>query len=244
MTSFHFLIGLTIVCFSCAIYVFCSMKAMKYFYSSRSNRSRLTGGEIARRIVEHNRLPHVTIQLAPRRRTSSYDPHQKEVNLAPATYSYATLGAMAIAAHECGHAAQNRITSVGVKLSQGGLGVFMICLILLFAFPNIWLFVIGFAGAVVYFIEKLSCEVDASKRGLNSLRQLGIMEPDEVKPVKKLLQASFLTYVFGVFVLAILLIPSLASIFNHDSPIFYLPWIGVVIMMVIPANFPSKSSGR
>jgi uncharacterized protein len=243
MISFIFLTGLIYICFTFVFYTFCRSKTIKHLYWSRLSRSRLTGSEIARRILEHNRLSHVTIQLDHRWKITSYDRCQKKVRLAPSIYSVATLGAMAITAHECGRAIQSRDTSVGYRLFQVGLAVHSACLILLLVFPSIWLVIVGFAAAVFYSIGILRCDVDASQRGLNSLRQLELIESDEVKPVKKLLQAASLSYIFGLLVFAIFLIPPVASIFNYDSFVFYVPYIGVAIIMLLPANFPSKNSG-
>lgn len=241
MLSLSFLMWLTFGSFVCANCAFWSGRLFKYLYWSRPSHRRLTGSQVARQILEQNKLNQVMVQLDPHRRTSSYDPRQKKVYLAPRTSNSSTLGAIAMAAHECGHAIQNRSTNIGFRFSQGGLAVYLGCLVFLLVFPFIWLVILGFAAAVVYGIETLRCEADASQKGFNSLRQLELIELDEVGPVKKLLQASFSTYIFGLFLFFIILISFLAFALNYNSLLVHIPLIGGAVMMLLPSSIPARN---
>lgn len=152
--------------------------------------------------------------------TDSYIPSQKTVFLSEQTYGSSSIAALAITAHELGHALQDyenpqilqKRQSLG--LLSKVLGVFMMPLIVLGIFlfftSNIVFCIVCLAGAVFIFLLALfvksltiKIEKDASKKAINFLKQLRVLEDDEIKFANKLLSAALLTYI-GDFLRAIL----------------------------------------
>src|SRR4051812_4709118 len=68
----------------------------------------LTGAEVARRILDRNGLTAVPVKPAPGGPLSDhYDPRERAVYLSEPVYSGASVAALAVGAHEVGHAIQH-----------------------------------------------------------------------------------------------------------------------------------------
>jgi Zn-dependent membrane protease YugP len=76
-------------------------------YKQVANRRGMTGVATARWILDQNNLQNVSIEMSKGRLSDHYDPRSKTVRLSPDNYNGASLAAVAIAAHECGHAIQD-----------------------------------------------------------------------------------------------------------------------------------------
>ena len=76
-------------------------------YSTVRSRSGLTGREAAERILRANGIYDVTVRHIPGNLTDHYDPRNKTLGLSDSTYGSASVAAIGVAAHECGHAAQH-----------------------------------------------------------------------------------------------------------------------------------------
>lgn len=72
-------------------------------YSSRG----LTGQQVARRILDENGLRDVRVERVSGSLTDHFDPRVGVVRLSDGVYSSASIAAVGIAAHECGHAVQH-----------------------------------------------------------------------------------------------------------------------------------------
>ena len=84
---------------------------VKYQYSVKSkimNMKGITGGKIARMILDKNGLNDVKVQSIEGSLSDHYDPTKKVVNLSTAIYANASIASIAVAAHECGHAIQDK----------------------------------------------------------------------------------------------------------------------------------------
>ena len=67
-----------------------------------------TGEAIARSILSRNALPDVTVGPVPGTLSDHYDPRAKTVNLSEGIYHSKSVAALSVAAHECGHAMQDK----------------------------------------------------------------------------------------------------------------------------------------
>ena len=76
-------------------------------YSKVRSRSGLTGAQTAERILQSQGIYDVSIQRVSGRLTDHYDPRNKTLNLSDAVYNNASIAAVGVAAHECGHAIQH-----------------------------------------------------------------------------------------------------------------------------------------
>ena len=145
-------------------------------YASVPNESGLTGAQIARRMLDDNGLQHVEVRAVAGSLSDHYDPRTKVVSLSEGVYDQASVSAMAIACHECGHAVQHargyaamKVRSALVPVANFGSSTWLI-LLLVGIFLNmmqlVWLGIIFYAFAVLFQIVRLPVEFYASRRAL------------------------------------------------------------------------------
>ncbi len=175
-------------------------------YARVRSRSGMTGAQAAQRILELSGIYDVRIEYVNGELTDHYDPKAKVVRLSQATYGSASIAAIGVAAHECGHALQHqegyaplKIRSALVPAANIGsrLGIPIILVGVLFGM-NPYLIQIGiwvFALAVLFQVVTLPVEYNASNRALALLGDYGLMEQNETKGCRKVLNAAALTYV-------------------------------------------------
>lgn len=183
-------------------------------YARVRARSGMTGAQAAQRILQMSGVHDVQIQHIAGNLTDHYDPSGKVLRLSDSVYGSASVAAIGVAAHECGHALQHRegyfplkfrsalvpAANIGSKL---GLPLVILGLILGIGFDlpgggyfslaqiGIWVFSL----AVLFQVVTLPVEFDASKRALKLLESCGIMGSDEVAGSRRVLGAAALTYV-------------------------------------------------
>lgn len=171
--------------------------------------SRFTGYEATRRLIASSGLQGVKIQGTPGEMTDHYDPRDKTVYLSNGVANTASVAALAIAAHELGHAQQDaeeyfplKFRGVLVPLVNIGsnLGWILIMIGLFLQLMQIaWLGVIIFAGGALFALVTLPVEFDASARARRMLSESGIIQTDaEMRGVSNVLNAAALTYVAGL----------------------------------------------
>lgn len=180
-------------------------------YSGVPNRRGITGMQAARKILDANGLQHVTIEMTPGTLSDHYDPRGCVMRLSAGVYNDTSVAAVSIAAHECGHAVQhatgygllkfrNSIVPVVNFASKLSWPLLIIGLIIASAgsmTTGYLLFDIGvlfFAGVVVFHLVTLPVELDASRRAIMQMQDLGIVGVDEVRGSKKVLSAAAMTY--------------------------------------------------
>lgn len=165
----------------------------------------LTGAQAARRILDMNGLHNVRIEQVAGKLTDHFDPKANVIRLSAATYGRATVGAVGVAAHECGHAIQYAVGYAPIKLRSAivplcnfgsGLSVPVMVMGFIFSLPGLVYFGIGlFALVVVFQLVTLPVEFNASNRALATLNESGMVTPEESTGVRSVLTAAGLTYV-------------------------------------------------
>jgi Zn-dependent membrane protease YugP len=169
-------------------------------------RSGLTGAQAAQRLISLSGLYGVQIQGIAGQMTDNYDPRSKVLNLSRDVANTPSVAALAIAAHELGHAMQDseeyfplRLRSALVPAVNIGsnLGWVLIMLGLFIGWTQVaWLGVIVFSAGAVFSLATLPVEFDASARAKRMLADSGIiMGEDEQNGVNSVLNAAALTYV-------------------------------------------------
>ncbi|HNN14073.1 MAG TPA: zinc metallopeptidase [Anaerolineales bacterium] len=172
-------------------------------------RSRLSGSEAAQRLISRSGLYGVQVQGTRGELTDHYDPRNKTLFLSNGVANGASVAALAIAAHELGHAQQDaeeyfplRFRSALVPMVNIGsnLGWILIMIGLFLQVTQIaWLGVMVFAGGAVFALATLPVEFDASARAKRLLSETGIIQTDEERRgVNAVLNAAALTYVAGL----------------------------------------------
>jgi hypothetical protein len=172
-------------------------------------RSGLTGSQAAQRLIARGNLAGVQIQTVGGNLTDNYDPRDKVLHLSQGVASNASVAAVAVAAHELGHAMQDsddyfplrfRAALVPAVNIGSWLGWIMIFAGLLLRLTNLaWLGVLVFSGGAVFALATLPVELNASARAKRLLAETGIIVgEDEQNGVNSVLNAAALTYVAGL----------------------------------------------
>lgn len=166
------------------------------------------GGQIARIILDSNRLQSVPVEAVQGTLTDHYDPRRKQLRLARDNFVDASVSAMAIAAHECGHALQDaddyrpmelRTTLVPVANAGARFGLpVAIVGSLIGSAAMVQVGILGYVGAILLTFLTLPVEFNASKRALAQLEGLGLVSAEGRKGTRQVLRAAAMTYVAGV----------------------------------------------
>lgn len=178
----------------------------------------MSGLAAARQILQANGLANVQIEQVPGHLSDHYDPYYRALRLSPEVYHGRTLAAVAIAAHETGHALQHEgryapllIRNIAVPAASFGsnFALTLIFLGLLFSALQMLLplgmFVYG--GFVLFQLANLPVEYDASRRAKTQLVEQDIVSETELPQVRRVLHAAALTYL-AVTLVAVLTIIS------------------------------------
>ena len=182
-------------------------------WSRVANGARLSGAQIAEFLRERapfgdkpGREAITAIKLVPGNLSDHFDPRDRSLGLSAAVAQQPTIAAMAIAAHEVGHAQQHAEGSVLMKVRSllvpaASLGP-NVAYILIFAgliFQIAGLITLGiifFGIAVLFSVLTLPVEIGASRRALATLESTGLItSPEERRGAQSMLMAAALTYV-------------------------------------------------
>ena len=191
-----------LLCMFTSVWVNSSMKK----YHGVQNRRGMTGAMAAERILQQAGIYDVKIECLSKGGGDHYDPNSKTVRLSYENYNYATVTAVAVAAHECGHAKQHNegygflkfrtalvpVANLGSKL---GIPIVILGIILSFNQLLIQIGLWAFALAVLFQLVTLPVEFNASNRALESMDSLGLLDDSEHTGAKKVLRAAAMTYV-------------------------------------------------
>ena len=175
-------------------------------WSQVPNRSRLSGAEAAQRLIRSAGLYEVEIEGVAGNLSDHYDPRQKVLRLSQGVHQGRSVAAVAIAAHELGHAMQDqegyallRLRSALVPAVNIGstLGWILIIVGLVLRLSGLaWLGVLVFAAGAIFALATLPVELNASARAKQMLLQTGIIVgDDEQRGVNNVLNAAAMTYV-------------------------------------------------
>ena len=200
--------GLPIVGLLITSYAQLSITSNYSKYKKVEATSHQRGCDVARRILDKHGLGNVKVEQVEGNLTDHYDPKTKVVRLSTDIYADSSIASVSVAAHECGHAIQDKVgytpmrirsalvpvvnfsTKIGyaviaIGLAAGMLKIATIGLILLLSM-------------LLFQLVTLPVEFDASRRGKNELDALQILSPNEQKGSAKMLKAAAFTYVASV----------------------------------------------
>ena len=182
-------------------------------YSQVRNARGLTGAQVARLILDHYGLRHVSIEETQGMLTDHYDPRAKVLRLSPDVGRAPTIAAVGVAAHEAGHALQDadgyaplKLRSaivpavqfgswLGPMIIMGGFFLMALTGATDLGYTLAWFGVILFSLTALFAIITLPVEFNASARAKKELVALGILSQQEMKGVSETLNAAALTYV-------------------------------------------------
>ncbi len=195
-------------------------------YSEVKNEKSMSGAETARRILDENGLQDVQVLEVSGFLSDHYDPSAKAVRLSSTNYNGRSIAGLSVAAHECGHAIQDKNNYAFLRMRAslvplvnfssyagylaiaiGGvtgifglikIGILLECVILLFQ------------------VITLPVEIDASSRALKEVKRLRYLNEKEYEKGKVVLIAAALTYIASV-ASALIQILRLVLMFNRKD---------------------------
>ncbi|MGL5059750.1 MAG: zinc metallopeptidase [Microcoleus sp.] len=167
----------------------------------------MTGAQVAREILDRMGVHNVQIEPVAGELTDHYDPSAKAVRLSQVVYDSTSLAAAAVAAHECGHVLQDvqgykamnwRASLVPAANLGSNLGPMLVVVGIFLGsaggiFVNIGILL--FLAVILFHVVTLPVEFDASSRALKLIDKYGILQGEENRAAKKVLDAAALTYV-------------------------------------------------
>ncbi len=199
-----FLLVALIITLSSQAYINSKYKQTRKISSIRG----LKGYEVAKLILEENGLSHVKVEETKGVLSDHYDPRGKVVRLSPAIYGESSLASVSVAAHECGHAIQDKNNYFFLKMRSSLIpfvniaSMFGYIAIMIGLFASIFDFIIiGILMECIillFQIVTLPVEFNASSRALKQIEQLKIVENKELSQCRGMLTAAALTYVASV----------------------------------------------
>ncbi len=177
-------------------------------YKKEDNSKKLSGCEVARKILDANGLENVYVVETGGNLSDHYDPTRKVIRLSSDVFNGETVASAGIAAHECGHAIQDkegygpmRFRSMLVPIVNltSSLSWYVILIGLLTQYFKIILIGIALISIGLLFqLVTLPVEFDASSRAKKELNKLKLIGDKEIDGVKSVLHAAAMTYVASV----------------------------------------------
>ena len=178
-------------------------------WSRVPSRSGLSGTQVAQKLIERGGLD-VSVEQVGGRLSDHYDPRSKQLSLSAGVAQSTSIAAAAIAAHELGHAMQDREDYAPLRLRATlvpavNIGSYLGWILLMIGFvlrmtELAWLGVLVFAGGAVFALATLPVELNASARAKQLLATTGIItSQEEQSGVNTVLNAAAFTYVAALF---------------------------------------------
>lgn len=190
-----------------AFSMYASSKVKNTFakYSKVGARCGMTGADVARKILHDAGVYDVKVDHISGNLTDHFDPSAMILRLSDSVYNSTSIAAIAVAAHECGHAIQKNesytpmtIRSLFVKPanfgSKAGIPILVVGALLGIQ-PFVVIGIVLFSAGFLFSVITLPVEFNASGRALEILQTSGILTDDEMKAGKATLEAAALTYV-------------------------------------------------
>lgn len=175
-----------------------------------ANQRGLTGADAVQRLMRSAGLHGIDVQQIGGNLTDHYDPRSKVLRLSSGVAQNASVASLAIAAHELGHAMQDRDGYFPLRLRAGlvplaNIGsrlawIFILAGLILNLTGVSWLGIAFFTGSVFFSLATLPVELNASARARQLLADAGMMVDDQERGgINRVLNAAALTYVAALF---------------------------------------------
>lgn len=186
--------------------VYCNSTYKKY--KRVKTEKEVTGFEVAREILDKNGLKDVHIVETSGVMSDHYDPRRKVIRLSHEVFHGSTVASISIAAHEVGHAIQDKekylfmrirafifpIVNIANYFSY----ILIIISFILSSVNLLWLAIILMSFGVIFQLVTLPVEFNASSRAGKQLNSLEKFTDKELNGSKSMLTSAALTYVAGL----------------------------------------------
>lgn len=187
-----------------ALYAQAKISSAYEKYGSINSIINISGAQAARKILDASGLYDVEIKMIGGRLTDNYNPSDKVLSLSKDVYENTSIASISIAAHEVGHAIQDKIDYKPLRFRESivpmanlgsNLSVWFIIIGCFFSYFLTQIGVALFFFAVLFQIVTLPVEFDASRRAKLAIEDAGFLDQEEMKGTKEVLSAAALTYV-------------------------------------------------
>lgn len=181
--------------------------------------NRLTGKEIAEKMLRENGIHDVKVVSVQGFLSDHYNPANKTINLSPEVYNNYSVAAAAVAAHETGHAIQHATAYAwlnlrsklvpAVQFSSSMVNWVLLIGVLMASSGNSTLLLVGialFALTVLFSLVTLPVEFDASRRALQWLNRTNVTNAQEYPKAKNALTWAAMTYVVAALAAVVTLV--------------------------------------
>lgn len=178
-------------------------------FSGVTNRRGLRAQDAAELILRGAGIHDVRIERIRGNLTDHYSPSERVLRLSDSVYGSASVAAIGVAAHECGHAIQHNVGYAPLKLRSASVPIANIgsklswpLILLGLVLGNIGLARAGvflFTFVVLFQLITLPVEFNASSRALAVLEESNMLSGSELQGAEKVLKAAALTYVAALF---------------------------------------------
>ncbi len=182
-------------------------------YLNKESNGKNTGYDIARKILDNNGLKDMYIVETKGTMSDHYDSSRKIIRLSTDVYKGKSIASLAIAAHECSHAIQDKegysfmkIRSFIFPIVNLGTKTAYIILFLGFIFSSlnlIWIAIGLVSLGLLFQLVTLPVEFNASSKAKEELKKYNLVNDEEYEGVTKMLKAAAYTYVAGVLASAL-----------------------------------------
>lgn len=182
-------------------------------YSKQKNSLNMTGKEVAKKILDNNGLNYVDILQTKGSLTDHYNPLTKKIFLSENTYGSKSIAAAAVAAHEVGHAIQDkesysylRFRNKMVPFVNFTSRAATILIFISFIFNFMEMFDAGIVLLLVgllFQLITLPVEFNASNRAKEQLKSCGLLEKNDISGTKSMLNTAAFTYVASFLAMAL-----------------------------------------
>lgn len=177
-------------------------------YSQVRTQSGINGAQAAQRLLDRGGLRNVAVEETSGMLSDHYDPGSKTLRLSEDVYSLPSIASVGVAAHEAGHALQDKVGYFPLQIRSAmvpavsfgsflGPIIFMVGMFMSGTFGSTiaWAGILLFGAVALFAIVTLPVEFDASRRAKELLVSQGIVSPAEMEGVNAVLNAAALTYV-------------------------------------------------
>ena len=201
----YFGYGLVLIAFLITLVADIYLRTRYSKYKKVKVKSGMTGAEVAREILKENGLDNIYVVETKGYLTDHYDPRAKVVRLSTDIYNGDSIASVSVAAHECGHAVQDkegyfflkfRSFLVPIVNFSTKFGYLAVLIGLIFGSMNLaWIGIILLVAILLFQLITLPVEFNASKRGKIFLSKLKVVDSGEKSMASSMLMAAAMTYV-------------------------------------------------
>ena len=180
------------------------IKASFSKYSKVNSVNGYTGAQVARMLLDGAGLFDIPVEIVQGKLTDHYDPSKRVMRLSKEVYNGTSVASIGVAAHETGHAMQDKENYVplrlrnsivpAVNISSNASWVLFIMGVILSIPSLINIGIVLFSAVVAFQLITLPVEFNASSRALNILESKSILYGDEINGAKSVLNAAAMTY--------------------------------------------------